>query len=139
MIRYLDTAEHLPPEQLRGFFVGWANPPSTETHLRILTSSAHVALAKDDQANRIVGFATAISDGTLAAAIPLLEVLPAYQGRGIGTELLRRILDATAGLYMTDLTCDPDSVGFYQRFGLDRAAAMIRRSYHAQSGQSSGG
>ena len=38
-------------------------------------------LARDD-AGRVVGFVTAISDGVLSAYIPLLEVLPEYQGAG---------------------------------------------------------
>ena len=39
-----------------------------------------------------MGFITATSDGALSAAIRLLEVLEAYQGQGIGSELLRRML-----------------------------------------------
>lgn len=134
MIVYLNSADGIRSEQLLGFFVGWGNAPSPETHLRLLHSSSHVALALDDEPDRVVGFATAISDGVLSAAIPLLEVLPAYQRRGIGTELFRRILDTTSGLYMTDITCDPERVTFYDRFGLDRATAMIRRQYGAQPG-----
>jgi ribosomal protein S18 acetylase RimI-like enzyme len=68
----------------------------------------------------VVGFVTAISDGVLSAYIPLLEVLPEYQGRGIGAELVRRLLDRLGGLYMVDLCCDEDVVGFYERLGLAR-------------------
>ena len=92
MIRYTDALDGLLPEQLTGFFVGWPSPPSSATHLEMLRGSAAVVLAVDDATGRVVGFINAISDGVLAAFIPLLEVLPAYQGRGIGSELARRML-----------------------------------------------
>ena len=38
--------------------------------------------------------------GFLTAFIPGLEVLPAYQGQGIGSELMRRILDGTDRFYI---------------------------------------
>jgi ribosomal protein S18 acetylase RimI-like enzyme len=69
---------------------------------------------------QIVGFVTAISDGVLSAYVPLLEVLPGYQGRGIGAELVRRLLARLDGLYMVDLCCDEDVVGSYEHLGLSR-------------------
>jgi ribosomal protein S18 acetylase RimI-like enzyme len=133
-IEYLETVEGIEPWQLAGFFEGWPNPPSADTHLRMLRSSAHIVLAIDPASNRVVGFVTAISDGVLSAFIPLLEVLPEYRGRGIGSELVRRIITALDGLYMIDLICDDDLVPFYERFGLRRASAMIKRNYARQSG-----
>ena len=118
MIEYVTGADGVEPEHLRGFFVGWPKPPSPERHLEILRGSSHVVLARDTE--RVVGFVTAISDGVLSAFIPLLEVLPAYQGRGIGAELVRRLLAQLGGLYMVDLCCDEDVVGFYERLGLER-------------------
>ena len=76
----------------RNFCEFWPNPPSPETHLTILRQSFAAVVARDDWTSNVVGFVTAISDGILAAYIPLLEVLPAYRGRGIGTELMRRVL-----------------------------------------------
>ena len=126
MIEYASHLEGVEPEQLAGFFVDWPRPPSTERHLEILRGSGHVVLAKDGE--RIVGFVTAISDGVLSAYIPLLEVLPEYQHRGIGTELVRRLLAQLGDLYMVDLCCDEDVVPFYERLGLRRwdAAMGIR-------------
>ena len=65
-------------EMLEGFFVDWPNPPSTETHLKLLSNSYKVVIAIDPTINKVVGFITAISDGVLSAYIPLLEVLPAH-------------------------------------------------------------
>ena len=78
---------------------------------------------------------TAISDGVLAAYIPHLEVLPAYQGQGIGTELVRRMFDQLDHIYMIDLICDADVQPFYERVGMIRYTGMIRRNYEHQSGE----
>jgi GNAT superfamily N-acetyltransferase len=130
--------EGITPEHLDGFFVGWPNPPSPETHLRILEGSDHVVLAIDDAVDggaAVVGFITAISDGVLTAHIPLLEVLPDYQGAGIGSELVRRMLELLDDLYAVDLICDTDLQPFYARLGLRPAPAMMVRRYERQSGK----
>ncbi|MFN8374716.1 MAG: GNAT family N-acetyltransferase [Anaerolineae bacterium] len=134
MITYTDSLEHITPDQLQGFFVGWPNPPSPETHLRLLQGSYRVVLALDDESGNVVGFINAISDGVLAAFIPLLEVLPAYKGRGIGSELTRRLLDGLRHLYSIDLICDEDVQPFYERLGMQRYSGMVYRNYDRQSG-----
>ncbi|WP_407666821.1 GNAT family N-acetyltransferase [Nakamurella alba] len=75
----------------------------------------------------MVGFVTAVSDGVLAAYLPLLEVLPEFQGQGIGSELVRRMLDLLGGLYMVDVVTDPDVVPFYERFGMVPGTALMLR------------
>jgi ribosomal protein S18 acetylase RimI-like enzyme len=121
VIEYTTDLGALAPEHLDGFFVGWPKPPSPERHLAILRGSSHVVLARDGV--RVVGFVTAISDGVISAYIPLLEVLPEYQGRGIGAELVRRLLAEVGDLYMVDLCCDEEVVPFYERLGLVRCDA----------------
>ncbi len=54
----------------------------------------------------------------LSAFIPLLEVLPEWQGRGIGTELMRRMFARLGALYMVDLCCDAELEPFYARLGM---------------------
>ena len=134
MLTYTDTFEGLTPADVRGFFVGWPNPPSEETFLRILDGSDVIVLAIDDTTGHVVGFINAITDGVLAAYIPLLEVLPEYQGQKIGTELVKRMLDKLEPYYMVDLVCDEPVVPFYQRFELPRATAMAARRFDRQSG-----
>ncbi|HEU5099781.1 MAG TPA: GNAT family N-acetyltransferase [Roseiflexaceae bacterium] len=134
MISYADTLEGTTAEQLAGFFVGWPNPPSVATHLRILAGSAAVVLARDDATGNVIGFITAISDGVSCAYIPHLEVLPAYQGHGIGSELVRRMLARLRHLYAIDLICDADVQPFYERLGLQPYTGMILRNYDRQSG-----
>ncbi|MFH1865393.1 MAG: GNAT family N-acetyltransferase [Candidatus Eisenbacteria bacterium] len=134
MIRYTDSTEGIAEEQLSGFFVGWPDPPSPATQMKILEGSHTVMLAIDDEESRVVGFVTAVSDGVLAAYIPLLEVLPEYRRHGIGSELVRRAMEKLDGLYMVDLVCDPQMESFYSRFGMKPAHAMAIRRYERQSG-----
>lgn len=135
MITYSDSLEGITPGHLRGgFFDGWQNPPTPETHLRILRGSSAFVLAVHNA--EVVGFITSISDGVSAAYIPHLEVLPAYQGKGIGSELVRRMLEKLHHLYMVDLICDANIQPFYQRVGMRPYTAMIYRNYEAQSGTS---
>jgi GNAT superfamily N-acetyltransferase len=113
-------------DMLAGFFVGWPNPPSPEQHLAALAGSYRLVLAHHD--DRVVGFVNAISDGVATAFIPWLEVLPAHQGRGVGRQLVRRLLAQLDGLYSIDLTCDPPLVPFYRSLGFRELAGMgLRR------------
>lgn len=134
MITYQDTLDGVDQTHLQGFFVGWPNPPAPATHLRILRGSSHILLARDGTDGPVVGFITAVSDGVSCAYIPHLEVLPAYQGRGVGSELARRMLAALRHLYMVDLVCDPEVQPFYARHGMRPYTAMLLRNYDRQSG-----
>jgi ribosomal protein S18 acetylase RimI-like enzyme len=131
---YTNSLAGVTPEHLVGFFVGWPNPPGPETHLRLLRGSDHVWLARETETGQVVGFMNALSDGVLSAFIPLLEVLPAYQGRGIGSELARRMLASLTDLYAVDLMCDPDLQPFYARLGGRPAGGVVWRRYDRQSG-----
>lgn len=135
MIEYRETADGLSPGKLSGFFEGWPNPPSQQTHLDILLSSAEVVVALEADQSRVVGFINAVSDGILSAYVPLLEVLPSHRNRGIGCELVRRILSRLSNFYMVDLVCDPALVTFYQKFGMSPLAGMVLRNPGYQSGR----
>ena len=128
-IEYRETAEGLEARQLAGFFVDWLRQPTPEAHLDILHSSANVVVALDEESDQVVGFVTAISDGVLSAYISLLEVLPEWQSRGIGSEVMRRLLKQLEGLYMVDVLCDPDVQAYYARFGMRRSQGMCIRRY----------
>ena len=134
MITYVDSIEGYTPENLKGFFVGWPNPPSPEKHLEILAGSDEVVLAIDDDTGNVVGFVTAISDNILSAYIPLLEVLPEYQKKGIGRELMRRMLEQLDGFYMVDLISDERVRPFYEKFGMKASCGMCIRRFDRQSG-----
>ena len=122
-------AEGVSAEHCAGFFVGWPKPPSADALSAMLHRSTYVVTARRD--DQVVGFITAMSDGVVAAHISLLEVLPPWQGQGIGSELVRQMLGLLADLYMVDLICDDDVAPFYERLGLVRLTGMARRNRDA--------
>ena len=122
-----DDVSGLGTADVDGFFEGWPRVLSAERFLRILQGSHAVVVAREGDGGRVVGFVNAISDGELAAHIPLLEVLPEYRHRGVGTELVRRMLDKLDGFAMIDLTCDPELVPYYERFGMLPVSGMVMR------------
>lgn len=137
MIRYINSTESVAVDNLGGFFVGWPNPPSAQTHLDLLNQSDQIILAIDEDSGNVVGFITAITDNLLSAYIPLLEVLPAYQGQGIGKKLVKIMLKKLSGLYMVDLLCDQDLKSFYSPIGMRPGFGMMKRNYDCQSGTKS--
>lgn len=134
-MRYTNSTDEITADMLKGFFVGWPKPPNTETHLKLLKNSSKVVLALDDDADQVIGFITAISDGVLSAYIPFLEVLPEYKNQGIGKELVKRMLKELDHIYMIDLCCDDDVVPFYDKFGMIKSNGMLVRNYQWQSGE----
>ena len=131
-IHYTNDLAGVIATSLSGFFEGWPDPPTPETHLDVLRGSHTVWLAIDGE--QVVGFITAVSDGVLSAYIPLLEVLSTHRGRGIGTELVRRMLDSLDHLYMIDLMCDEEVQPFYEDLGMRKGVGMLRRNYDHQRG-----
>lgn len=134
MIDYVHSTEGITADQLHGFFVGWPNPPSPEVHLQLLQKSDEVVLALDTSSRQVIGFITAITDQVLAAYIPLLEVLPAYQHQQIGKTLTRKMLERLSSYYMVDLLCDTELQPFYEQFGMRHAQGMFLRNYDKQAG-----
>ena len=133
MVTYTDSLADVTSDHLRGgFFAGWPHPPSPEAHYRILASSAAIVLARVED-GAVVGFITAVSDGISCAYIPHLEVVPAYQGQGIGSALVQRMLKKLRQLYMIDLVCDPDLQPFYERLEMRAAVGMVLRNYDRQA------
>lgn len=131
---YKNSLEGISSNMLNGFFVGWPSPPNPQTHLRLLENSSKFILAIDENTNEVIGFITALSDGVLSAYIPLLEILPQYKNKGIGKELVRRMLKELDHLYMIDLCCDDDLVPYYEKFGMTKTNGMVYRNYKMQSG-----
>ncbi len=127
MISYTDNLASVREDMLHGFFAGWPRRPSAGQHLAVLRGSYRSVVAIDDAGDRVVGFVNMLSDGVLTAFIPWLEVLPGYQGQGIGGDLTRRILNGTDRFYPVDLVCDAPLVPCYERFGMHGASSALLR------------
>jgi ribosomal protein S18 acetylase RimI-like enzyme len=84
--------------------------------LLILQNSYRVFAAYDTASKRIAGIITAISDGTAHAHITLLEVLPAYKGKRIGSWLLRLMRKELADIETLSLCHGEELAPFFARF-----------------------
>lgn len=83
-------------------------------------------------AERLVGAGRALCDGAEVAYLADIAFLPAYQGQGLGAEMMRRLLEPLAGYGKVILYSVPGKEPFYRRFGFDRmTTAMARFSNQA--------
>lgn len=128
-MEYKSSLDGLTSNHFEGFCVGWGKPLTGEKLLAVLKSSYRVVVAMKD--GQVVGFVQAISDGLLAAYIPLLEVRPEYQNLGIGQELVKQLLAELKDLYMIDLSCDEDLSSYYQKFGMVPVRGMCKRNFES--------
>jgi ribosomal protein S18 acetylase RimI-like enzyme len=97
-IIYYDT-HAIDLDQLTTLFnaVGWERRTIDRERLaQLVRGSLYVISAWEG--DRLVGFARAISDGAFNAYMSTVAVLPEYQGRGIGRELVRRLLEGHDGI-----------------------------------------
>jgi predicted GNAT family N-acyltransferase len=81
------------------------------------------------EGDRLVGFARAMSDGVYRALVDDVVVDQDRRGKGVGDELVRRLLDRLAGVEAVFLRCGEDLVPYYARHGFERArnVTMDRR------------
>jgi ribosomal protein S18 acetylase RimI-like enzyme len=67
-----------------------------------------------------VGFARAVSDGAIVGYLADVYVLPEHRGRGLGLELVREIVDGSAGGVSSEvrwLLHTDDAQGLYAKLG----------------------
>ena len=126
-IERISDLSNISEQDLEGFFGGWPNKPTLRAHLQQLQGSSRAIIAREAGTARIVGVITALTDDVLFAYISSLEVLPEYQGRGIGQDLVNAMFEQLKHVYAIDLVCDPDVQPFYAKTGLIPYHSMISR------------
>jgi ribosomal protein S18 acetylase RimI-like enzyme len=67
----------------------------------------------------LVGFARAISDGVLQAAVYDVAIHPSYQGKGLGKVLIENLKEQLSG-YNLILYASPGKEEFYRRSGFSK-------------------
>ena len=97
--------------------VNWESANYPERLHAALQGSDTVLTAWDG--DLLVGLVNAISDGAMVAYIHYLLVRKQYQGKGIGTGLMSRILAKYAGVRQKVLIAETKAVLFYGRLGLE--------------------
>jgi GNAT superfamily N-acetyltransferase len=119
-IEYSDRRD-LPVESLLALYRAnvWSSAEKPELLQKALRASHSVLTAWEG--GKLVGLGNAISDGYLVVYYPHLLVLPEYQGRGIGRELMRRLMIVYQGFHQHVLIADGRAVDFYRKCGFERA------------------
>ena len=119
-IHYSETRD-LPPESVLALYRAnqWSSAQKPELlHKALLTSHSLVTAW---EGTKLIGLGNAISDGYLVVYYSHLLVLPEYQGRGIGTELMRRLMARYEGFHQHILVADGRALNFYRKCGFERA------------------
>ena len=95
--------------------VGW-NRMENEYGSPLLKSYYHIAVYDGE---KMVGYIDCVSNRVTDAYIQDLMVHPGYQGKGLGTELMNRMIAHLKGkrIYMISVVYDESLKGFYGKFG----------------------
>jgi len=120
-ITYNDTQKNLPPEQLHKLFVavGWSDGSETPDMIRKGYSipwinSTLVISAWDGE--RLIGAVRVLSDTMFRSIIYDLMVLPEYQNRGVGKELVKHCIEHfPSSEWLVQTT--KETSGYYEKNG----------------------
>lgn len=111
--------------------LGWRQHLYPERVARALAASTRVVTAWDG--DRLVGMARIVSDGEFCVYLPEILLYEEYQHKGIGTELMQRVLAGYDHVQTVCLLSDPGNDSFYERFGfrpVTCANALTRHGPH---------
>ena len=119
-VRYRSTKSLPRAEVLRLYrSVQWSAARKPDRLVRALRRSHSVVTAW--VRGSLVGLGNALSDGSLVVYYPHMLVLPEFQGRGIGRELMKRLMKRYRGFHQHILIAEATAVSFYRKCGFKRA------------------
>lgn len=101
--------------------VGWSNYTNKPVMLRqAYKNSLYVLAAYAD--GKLVGILRAVGDGSSIVFLQDLIVLPEYQRHGIGSQLMRKVMEKYAAVYQLQLLTEASekNIAFYEYLGLKR-------------------
>lgn len=98
--------------------VGWTNYTDRPEMLRQAFEHSLLVLGAYEE-DRLVGLLRAVGDGFSVVLVQDILVLPDCQRRGIGTKLLRALMERFPDVYQMELFTDdtPKTVAFYRSLG----------------------
>ena len=107
--------------------VGWERRTADRARLaQLVRGSLYIVSAWDG--DRLVGYARGISDGATKAYVSTVAVLPEYQKRGIGREIIQRLMADHDGIQFI-LHANDKAYPFYLHIdvGFEPASNMLVR------------
>jgi GNAT superfamily N-acetyltransferase len=101
----------------------WAKGRPREVVERLVREATRVVglYRKDEQ----VGFARVVSDDEVFAYLADVYVLPEYQGKGLGLELAREIVDRGPQRDLRWILGTADAHDFYAKLGFGRPSSLM--------------
>ena len=123
-IEYKDI-KLLRQEELQNLFVsvGWVAGQYPEKLVVAMQNSSSVFSAWAD--DRLIGLINVLDDNVMTAYIHFLLVNPAYQGMGIGKELLRMVTETYHNYLRIVLISDEAETEFYISNGFHTGAGTV--------------
>ncbi len=105
--------------------VGWTNYTEKPEMLKKAYENSLLILGAYEN-DKLVGVIRVVGDGFSVVFIQDILVFPEYQRRGIGTRLLREVMERYSSVYQMELMTDntPKTVSFYQSVGFVKADDM---------------
>lgn len=105
--------------------VGWANYVEKPEMLKKAYENSLLTLGAYD-GDKLVGVIRTVGDGFSIVIVQDILVFPEYQRKGIGTQLLRKVMEQFSGVYQMELMADntPKTTSFYQSVGFVKADDM---------------
>ena len=132
MIKKIDYTTYPPGdfEELLNLYelLGWNSLKLTVDDLeRMCTQSWYALYAFDEQ--QLIGMGRVISDGVITAIICGVCVLPSYQSKGIGKEILNRITNhCEQNKVIPQLMCVESLETYYKELGFKKFSVGMTKS-----------
>lgn len=119
------STKSLPGDQVLKLYrsINWSAARRPARLLAALRRSDSVVSAWVDGV--LVGLGNAISDHGLVVYYPHLLVLPEYQNKGIGREIMKRLMKCYRGFHQHILIAEFKAAGFYRKCGFTRAGKTV--------------
>ena len=107
--------------------VGWNGMESCYNN-PLMVSYYHIACYDD---KKLIGYVDTVSNGVTDAYIQDLVVDPAYQGQGVGTELMNRIISILKEkkILWISVMYEEKLQDFYKRFGFFQMLSGAMQTY----------
>ncbi len=119
-------------EEILGLYtaVGWTAYTEDPAALRRGYENSLLVLGAYEDGN-LAGIIRAVGDGATVVFIQDILVFPEYQRKGVGSALLRAVLDKYAGVRQIELVTDntEKTVAFYQSMGFHDLSELGCRGF----------